>query len=73
MSSQIDSEVVRLNKEIRQKRNKLRRLQNKALPLIWDRISIRRLRLEIIKIEKFSGQGDNKYIERLLLSYHAHL
>ena len=52
MSSQIDSEIVRLNKEIRQKRNKLRRLQNKAFPLIWDRISIRLLRLEIITLNE---------------------
>ena len=52
MSSQIENEIIRLNKEIRQKRNKLRRLQNKAFPLIWDRISIRLLRLKIITLNE---------------------
>ena len=52
MSSQIENEIIRLNKEIRQKRNKLRRLQNKAFPFIWDRISIRLLRLEIITLNQ---------------------
>ena len=62
MSSQIENEIIRLNKEIRQKKTKLRRLENKAFPLIWDRISMRLLRLEVIVLNEQLQKAINEQL-----------
>ena len=62
MSSQIENEIVRLNNEIRHKKIKLRRLENKRFPLIWDQISIRLLRLEVIVLKEQLQKAINEQL-----------
>ena len=62
MSFQIENEIVRLNNEIRHKKIKLRRLENKRFPLIWDQISIRLLRLEVIVLKEQLQKAINEQL-----------
>ena len=52
MSSQRASEITQLNKKIKSKVNKLKRLEQIQSPAIWDKIEIRLLRIQIIDLKQ---------------------
>ena len=52
MSSQRPNEITQLNKKIKSKVNKLKRLEQIQSPAIWDKIQIRLLRIELIDLKQ---------------------